>query len=145
MRKWSKFVRLSPGDRGLLIFSFVLLCSLRVALWLVPFSLLQRLSERSRRTVTPPGPVDVQRIRWAVDTAGGLWPHATCLPRAMAAQMLLARKGARSEIRLGVRWGIHRKFEAHAWLEQEGGPVIGGLPDLSRYARLQDHGQDAAL
>jgi hypothetical protein len=50
----------------------------------------------------------------------------TCLTQALAAQVLLARSGDQSDLRIGVTRDSNGKFLAHAWLERQGAVLIGG-------------------
>lgn len=50
----------------------------------------------------------------------------TCLPQAIATQVLLARRGYPAFIHLGVAKGMEERIEAHAWVECQGRVVIGG-------------------
>jgi len=52
--------------------------------------------------------------------------QSTCLERSLALWWLLARKGIASQLRIGVRKDSG-KFQAHAWVEQEGNAI--GEPD----------------
>lgn len=60
--------------------------------------------------------------------------EAACLPRAMAAQWMLRRRGVASRLLFGVRGGPDdRRREYHAWLVGDGGAIIGGR-EAGRYA-----------
>jgi hypothetical protein len=73
---------------------------------------------------------------WAVETAARHMPLAnTCLTQALAAQVLLARRGYPALLRIGVVKGDKDNLQAHAWVESEGEVVIGGY-ELERYAHL---------
>jgi hypothetical protein len=52
----------------------------------------------------------------------------TCLPRAVAGQLMLWRRGMRSALVIGVR-KEHHALRAHAWVEYGGGYVCGGPAD----------------
>lgn len=74
--------------------------------------------------------------------AGRLPWHSTCLVRAIAGQMLLARRGiAGGTIRFGVR-KQDGKLEAHAWLLLNGVALIGG-EEAEGYRPLADLGRGA--
>jgi len=75
---------------------------------------------------------------WAIDRAAWLLPgKCTCLHRALAGRILLARLGFPTELRIGGRHDDQGKFEAHAWLEHEGHVILGALPDLDGYMRFE--------
>ncbi|MGH9900718.1 MAG: lasso peptide biosynthesis B2 protein, partial [Pyrinomonadaceae bacterium] len=73
---------------------------------------------------------------WAVNTSARYVPGATCLPRALATKVLLARSGHRASLCFGVAKDAGGRLEAHAWVESQGRIVVGALKDLSRYTRL---------
>lgn len=78
------------------------------------------------------------RVLWAVRVAGRRVPASTCLTQALTAQWMLAHYGFASDLRLGVALSQAAGFQAHAWVEMDGLPVLGGaqsglyvpLPDL---------------
>jgi hypothetical protein len=63
-------------------------------------------------------------VAWAVAVASRFVPKATCLVQALAGQALLARRGHAARLHIGVSKPEGR-FEAHAWLEDEGRPILG--------------------
>jgi hypothetical protein len=71
----------------------------------------------------------------AVAAVSRFVPTATCLTQAFAAQMMLARAGHATDLRIGVakRDGA---LEAHAWLEYQGTVVYGELPGFSRFTAM---------
>jgi hypothetical protein len=107
----------------------------RAALWLLPFSrVLGLVDGRAARAGRPAsawqGPGDVDR---AVRSAATFVPKSTCLVRAFAGRVLLARAGRRSGLRLGVARRGAADIAAHAWLECEDGTVVGdrGGPEFA--------------
>jgi hypothetical protein len=71
--------------------------------------------------------------------AARIVPGATCLTQAFAAQLLLARAGYRSQMRIGVAKDEQGQFIAHAWLISNDRVVVGGSSeDLRRYVSLTD-------
>jgi Transglutaminase-like superfamily len=139
MKRLHSFIRLPATQRSLLIRAALLLWATRLGLWLLPFQTLRRLLAR-----LAPGPTRVpgtdglsrERVVWAVETAARHMPLAnTCLTQALAAQVLLARRGYPALLRIGVVKGDKDNLQAHAWVESEGEVVIGGY-ELERYAHL---------
>lgn len=66
---------------------------------------------------------DVERTARMVRAAARHgWPNATCLENSLALWWLLGRQGIASEMRIGAR-KAGGKFEAHAWVECDGGAV----------------------
>lgn len=68
----------------------------------------------------------VEDITWAVRRVSRSVPGATCLTQALAAQLLLSRRGHASRLRIGVTRPADERLRAHAWLERDGVILIGG-------------------
>jgi len=131
------FARLPAADRSLAVRAAGWLVMARVALWVLPFARVQELVSRlgARR-----GPVGVApgRVAWTVETTARSIPQATCLTQALAAQVMLSRAGEEPSLHIGVATD-RGAFEAHAWLELHGRPLVGDR-ELDRYARLEASG-----
>jgi len=78
--------------------------------------------------------VDVDAIARAVSRAARRVPRATCLTQAIAASMMLGRRGVPATIRFGAAREPRGRFIAHAWVECQGRIVIGGVTSPQRYA-----------
>lgn len=139
MKRLHSFIRLPAPQRWLLIRAALLLWATRLGLWLLPFQMLRRLL--AAFTARPMQVQDTERfskarVVWAVETAARHMPLAnTCLTQALAAQVLLARRGYPALLRIGVVKGDKDNLQAHAWVESGGEVVIGGY-ELERYAHL---------
>jgi len=140
MRKVVKFLRLTPADRRLVIQAAFVMAAIRLGLWLLPFRTLRGILAR----LTPAAPVwrepsgasvDADRIAWAVTRVSRFVPAGTCLTQALAAQLLLRRRGLSACLRIGVARGAEAQFLAHAWVESQGRVVVGG-PGVTRYTAL---------
>jgi len=59
-----------------------------------------------------------------------------CLPQAMAARIMLARRGVSSALHFGAAKGKEKPFDAHAWLDAAGVEVTGYpiAPNLAEIA-----------
>lgn len=115
----------------------------RLGLWLVPFDTLRRWVERTARERATAGRASEEQIVWAVARASHYVPGAhSCLPRALAAHVLLRREGHPSDLRIGVALDEHKKLQAHAWVESRGKVVIGDT-DLTRYTPLPSVSQSS--
>jgi hypothetical protein len=133
MGRITKFLRLPGKDRALLLQAFCLIIGIRLALKTMRFVTLRAALARlaaaghtSRRQM-PANEEEQQRTVWAVRTAARAFPAiSTCLTNALAAHVLLARRGYVSNLRIGVTRDDKGDFTAHAWLEQEGEILIGG-------------------
>lgn len=90
------------------------------------------------------GPVpraDLAAVAWSVRNAARLVPGATCLTQASAGQMLLARRGYPSTVRLSVpaRPGPGGGLAPHAWLMADEMIVLGGTSaDYAAHRMLHD-------
>lgn len=78
-------------------------------------------------------------VSWSVETMGAKpWMNALCLPRALAAQAMLRRRGIASRLCLGVaREG--GALAAHAWIEVGQDRIIGGA-EAARFTPLAQFG-----
>lgn len=138
MNRLRNFMRLPSSDRHLLNSAALLLGAIVLGRWLFPFLTLQRLlgnlaAPRTSRQEAEAA--SAARVVWAVATASRYVPGAsTCLIRALAAQVLLARRGEVAHLRIGVARQEGR-FQAHAWLESQGKVLFGGS-ELGRYTPL---------
>jgi hypothetical protein len=127
---------LSAADRSLLVRSVLLLGAARVALWLLPLRVVRRVLARAARP-TRDVRATPERIAWGIAIARRVVPQASCLPRALAAEALLAYAGHPVELRIGVVKTDQGRLEAHAWVESGGRLVVGELDEgLSRYTPL---------
>jgi hypothetical protein len=133
-----KFWRLSLADKALALQTLVLLWSIRVGMWVLPFTTLRRLVGRLQKPGKPPQDVALMTSKIAVATAsaGRFVPDATCLAQSLTAQTLLTRRGCPHEFRLGVARTDNGGIKAHAWIESNGEVVLGMLPDLAGYTVL---------
>lgn len=129
-----RFYRLEHGDRCLVVEAVVLVGIAQAGLHTVSFVSLRRLLDaakrlRSRSNVSP------SRIAWAIGAAAQVLPRRTCLKDALAADVMLCRRGYPSALRLGVRKGQAHDvpLEAHAWVESGDVIVAGQLATLSDY------------
>jgi hypothetical protein len=136
MTRIRKFLRLPLSDQGLLLQSFTLLASITLGLRVLPFQLVAATlgSLASRSSVRRTGQVPAERVAWAVRIASHYLPAADCLSRALATRTLLKRRGYTAKIYIGLSRAAKGQLEAQAWVESEGAIVMGGLPDLARYA-----------
>ena len=130
MRRLFKFAQLARRDRSLLVGAIVLLATIRVGLRVLPFARLRTLLDGLTQNKSREGEMGRgahERAVWAVETAGRHFPAiGTCLTQALAAQVLLARAGCESRLRIGVKRNAAGTFIAHAWLEKDGLILIGG-------------------
>jgi hypothetical protein len=126
------FLRLCRRQWRLAFVALLAVICTRLALWVLPYRWLHRWAHRpfaARR-----GEVMRRlRIARAVAIASRLVPGASCLTQALAALRILRWRGEDAKLCVGMRRGSTGQLEAHAWLEHEGGVLIGELPDLQGY------------
>ncbi len=124
--KLESFLRLSGAERRLVGEAVVWLGLARLVLATIPFRILARELAR----VPESGTDDVSsvlRVRRAVKTAARHVPwKAVCLPQAIAAKIMLARRGCGSALHLGAGFDGSGALIAHAWLVVGGTVVMGG-------------------
>lgn len=139
--------RVTLGELGLFMTALPVVATVRLALWLLPsrttLGLVRRIESVTRRDTGRPR-VSATRIVWAIEAVSRRIPKATCLTQALSAKLLLWCFGHQTQLCLGVARSSTGVFRAHAWLERDGRPVLGGagvqtfvrLPELPDAARI---------
>lgn len=127
VRPVQRFVRRTPVERRLLIWSFLLLLAIAVGLRLVPLVSLRRVVRRAARRgrahfADRPSP---DTVVWAVTVMSRYAPGSTCLVRALALQALLEVYGWPSRLRVGLGRGADGALVGHAWVEGPDRRLIG--------------------
>jgi hypothetical protein len=139
MNRFREFLRrLRSAEQVLLVRPAKLLSAIRIDLWLLPFKVLQRvISKLIKRAAVSSlkRKVSVERV-WRCRPQPAMCRTATCLTRALAAQVLLALDGTQASVQISVTKGNDGVFDARAWLEAEGKILLGGSDSNQRYARL---------
>jgi hypothetical protein len=134
VRRLGRFVLLRADERWLLVRTAVLMPTIRLGLWILPFPRLMALAGQCEASPSPTS--DPERIAWAVQVVARYLPKATCLVQAMTAKVLLESSGFPAILRIGVAKNIEReRFEAHAWVEAHGKVITGGT-ELEGYSLL---------
>jgi hypothetical protein len=136
-RPLRRFGQVDGGQRVLVVEAVACLLAARLALIFVPFP------RQARRlgTFVPPSDPRAARARgggaegqkrlaeeigWAVTRSARYVPFkAVCLPQAMAAQVMLKRRGVDSALHFGAAKGKDKPLDAHAWLDAAGVEVTG--------------------
>lgn len=139
MRRIRRFLHLSMAQRSLLGQSMLLLGVIRLGLWLLPFRTLKHLVARAVQESPEPREAEqdsLDGVVWAIRTGSHYVPEATCLTQALAAQVLLSRRGHPVHFRLGVARSETGEFQAHAWVECQERVVIGGVDAPLRFTPL---------
>ena len=141
MAKLYKFFRLPVREKLLFFHALYLLAFYRIRLQRSSiqklFDHVQHLSSLQHNTaLNPVPPACIARL---LNVAAELIPFSTCLSKAMAGQILLAKCGHKSKLHLGVSRDNQQIFAAHAWLSLDGTIILGGRPDLAQYRELPLH------
>jgi Transglutaminase-like superfamily len=135
MKRLRKFFRLPRSERWLLIKAALLLGAIRIGLRLFPFQRLKQLLDSASKSRAA-NQLSSDRIVWAVTAASRyVLGDKPCLTQALAAKLLLKRRGYPASLRIGVAREDGGKLQAHAWVESEDRVVVGG-GELSRYTPL---------
>jgi hypothetical protein len=120
--------RLSNRERYSLLRTALVVVTIRVALWAIPFTVLRSKLKPYLKVqgVPPPFEPEIKALARGVRSVSRRVPGATCLTQALSLQVLLARAGFESVLRIGVQKTGEGTFKAHAWLEKDGRILIGG-------------------
>lgn len=136
---WRKFRSFPAAKRRLFYEAAVALVQYRVGVRF--FSVQRYLDELDAKPGKTDGKPDenqqplVDDIAWAVASAANHLPgQYVCLPRALAAMRLLARRKIPCTFHLGATM-IEEKMKAHAWLSC-GGRIITGERGAGEYQEL---------
>jgi len=107
---------------------------------LSPRRILAWANRPPRRPIRFVEGTEIDRISISVNHIGSQpWLHSLCLPRALAAQAMLRRRGIAGTLCLGVnREG--GSLAAHAWIEFGQAVIVGGVeaPQFKSVARFGD-------
>jgi len=77
-----------------------------------------------------------EEIGWATVRAAEHVPFkAVCLPQAMAARIMLRRRGVASVLHFGAAKGKDKPIDAHAWLDAAGVEVTG-YPVAAQFSEI---------
>lgn len=133
-----RFLQMTHRQRLLLLEAALFLGLARLMLLAVPFGRIAPWLQRSPDT-GPRDPAAVLAIGEAVTIAARNVPwNAVCLPQAMAAKAMLARRGQGSALHLGAAKAGSGGLTAHAWLVAGGEIVVGeaGIAGMAPLARF---------
>jgi hypothetical protein len=123
--KLNTLLSMRATDRSLVYEAILALALARIIVITMPFRFLVPWLSRSPETSSCDGEL-LLRVKRAVTMAARNVPwNAVCLPQAMAAKVMLARRGCGSALHLGAGANKHGKLVAHAWLVAGGVIVIG--------------------
>lgn len=118
----TSFLRLPGSDKRLLLYTLFLIVKVRLMLWVLPFTRIQRSFTKFESVRSD---IPVSRLTWSVRMTSRYVPGATCLTKALTGYLLLSKHGYHSMIKIGVGKSAEGEFEAHAWLEYDCEVVLG--------------------
>ncbi len=139
MRDLFKFFRLSYQEKLFFIKAFYTIGYFRLLLRKRELqALFTSVSSRSRKLLKHPESSTIPPARLArlIHIANGLVPLSTCLAQCLAGKQLLAEKGYKTTLHIGVNNQIQSGFEAHAWLSMNGNILLGDISNLHQYHEL---------
>jgi hypothetical protein len=113
-----------------------MLIIVRLGLRILPYRTARQLLDRSAGPAAEgPSIEHVRRIARAVTVVARRLRGSTCLVQALAANVMLRRRGLASEISIGVRRSGSgtTKLEGHAWVEHDGTVILGAIDNLGDY------------
>jgi hypothetical protein len=144
-RPLRRFAQVGNRRRALVVEAVACLLLARLGLIFVPFP---KLARRLGHFVPPSDPraaaargrtaqaATAEEIGWAVTRSARYVPFkAVCLPQAMAARVMLKRRGVSSVMHFGAARGEDKPLDAHAWLDAAGVEVTG-YPVADQFAEI---------
>lgn len=131
-------MRLPGSDQLLLLEALAALSAFKLGLWLLPFPTVRRFIRKHAQVKrVQVDRATIRRVVWALNIISLYLPiFKNCLNRALAAQLLLGRRGQPADLRIGVARGAGGEFKAHAWIESEGRVVLGGGREFSSFTPM---------
>jgi hypothetical protein len=136
-RPLCRFGQVGHRRRALVVEAVLWLWLSRLALLFIPFPRLaghlgafvspaDACTLQARSKASPDHARLAEEIGWAVTRSARYVPFkAVCLPQAMAARVMLKRRGVASVLHFGAAKGKEKPFDAHAWLDAAGVEVTG--------------------
>jgi hypothetical protein len=139
-RSW-RLANLTPAHRRCLLRGVGAACLARTALGLLPYPSAQRLLSLLGRPYFASEQLALAEVAaWARASSRVITGGRPCLPRAHAAQLLLAWYGHPARVCFGVARQPSGTIVAHAWVEA-GGQVVAG--SRAGYRTLEQGSQSA--
>jgi len=119
--------------------AFVAIALARLLVRFLPSARIFAWASRPPRRINRFAVDETSWVLWAVESIGAKpWMNARCLPSALAAHVMLHRRGIASRLCLGVaREG--RGLSAHAWVEIGRDKIVRDS-EAGRFTRLAEFG-----
>ena len=140
MHKLIRLIHTPKSEILLLANTFILLNLVRLGLFLLPFSGLNKLLKNIAISIWlklgQREKIEVAKILHAVHTSSYyVFGNPKCLAKALTTQTLMKAFGYRCDLKIGVM-NADKKFEAHAWIEYQDRVIIGNLSNLHSFAQI---------
>jgi hypothetical protein len=134
-RRLRNYHKLATEDRRLVREAGALLFTAWLAIRVVPFRRLApwlgRSQTESPETQSAESVATARRVAWAIAVAARQFPwFMNCFPRAIAAKLMLRRRGVAATLYLGVR--REARLKAHAWV-RVGAFIVTGRQEKARF------------
>ena len=142
MKRLLKFIKLQRTDKILCAEALLIVISVALVLRFVPFRVFKASLSKGLSCEIKNAPADwakIKKIVRSVSFFSRFVPFTTCLTNALAAMLLMRRKGQHSVLRIGVTRDAEQRFKAHAWLETNGHVIIGRLAPHREYTVLDSY------
>lgn len=138
MKKLRRFLALGLSDRLFLAGCLATVATVRLSLTILSYKRMRAwLPVTPAREIATTG--ELKRIAWGIRNAARFVPGASCLTQALSGQLILARRGKSSQVRIGVARDDQGRFVAHAWLIAGDRVVLGGAEEnIRRFTPLID-------
>lgn len=123
MNRLTKFVALPWPRKALVLRCWVELNETAIALRLLPLSEILRRMKTNAAAPAARTSISKNEIIWSIRAAAALSWRPTCAVRALVGERTLRRHGIPAQFKVGVTGGDD--FQAHAWVEDQTGILIG--------------------
>jgi hypothetical protein len=122
----ARLAQLSWKDRLLLSEAMLSLAIASLLISLLSFSRVARFATSGRRAGDAASVSLALRISWALNACANRVPwQAVCFQRALAAHMMLRRRGCAAALNYGIRRDDDGELAAHVWARSGDMDVIG--------------------
>src|ERR1700689_2851206 len=95
------------NNMPLLLTAAAAVAGIRLAIWVLPFGTLRRMTSALSRPMRHSDSADSKEICRSIMIVSRFVPKATCLTQALAAQVLLGRRGCENHLCIGVGRPTH--------------------------------------
>lgn len=146
IRSIARVTRRDPHLVSVVVSAYLLLVASRAAIMVLPLrSITRRLGEAAQETephttVTAEQLSYARRVAWSIRKAAPYTPtDSNCYPQALAAHVLLHRKGIPSTVYYGAAFDSEgTDLETHVWVRC-GAFVVTGAPVHEKFAVVAAH------